>query len=327
METEIWNLYNQISDSFVLDDDDDELIEEKKEIKKNTCYNCGISDCLQTNNENIVCVKCGVVNDDIIDYQAEWRYYGTDDNKKTSDPNRCGIPNSHISESSLGTVILGKGYEVYRKLNSWNGLTYKERSLISILNKIVQKANMDNVPQSIIDATMSMYKIISQDYIKRGASRESLIAACFFNALRDQGLIRSNEEIAKLFDIKSKKLSKGCNEFTELMFLKNKDYIKKMKPVESKDLTERFCLLLDIQEQYIKIAVRAAAIIDKLGICQENNPKSISVGCIYLISQNYGLGLSKKDIAENCKTSEVTVTNTYCQMIKFKKYLLPIEKK
>ena len=47
METEIWNLYNQISDSFVLDDDDEELIEEKKEIKKNTCYNCGISDCLQ----------------------------------------------------------------------------------------------------------------------------------------------------------------------------------------------------------------------------------------------------------------------------------------
>ena len=327
METEIWNLYNQISDSFVLDDDDDELIEEKTEIKKNTCYNCGINDCLQTNNENVVCTKCGVVNDDIIDYQAEWRYYGTDDNKKTSDPNRCGIPNNHLSESSLGTVILGKGFEVYRKLNSWNGLTYKERSLISILNKIVQKANMDNVPQSIIDATMSMYKIISQDYIKRGASRESLIAACFFNALRDQGMIRSNEEIAKLFDIKSKKLSKGCNEFTELMFLKNKEYVKKMKPVESKDLTERFCLLLDISPEYIKIAVRAATIIDKLGICQENNPKSISVGCIYLISQNYGLGYTKKDIAENCKTSEVTVTNTYCQMIKFKKYLLPIEKK
>ena len=54
METEIWNLYTQISDSFVLDDDDDEPIEEKKEIKKNTCYNCGISDSLQSNNENVL---------------------------------------------------------------------------------------------------------------------------------------------------------------------------------------------------------------------------------------------------------------------------------
>jgi transcription initiation factor TFIIIB Brf1 subunit/transcription initiation factor TFIIB len=85
---------------------------------------------------------------------------------------------------------------------------------------------MDNVPQSIIDATMCMYKIISKDYIKRGASRESLIAACFFNALRDQGMIRSNEEISKLFDIKSKKLSKGYNEFTELLYKSNKEISK-----------------------------------------------------------------------------------------------------
>ena len=55
---------------------------------------------------------------------------------------------------------------------------------------------------------MKMYQIISKDYIKRGTSRESLIAACFFNALKDNGLIRSNEEVAKLFEIKSKKLSK-----------------------------------------------------------------------------------------------------------------------
>lgn len=326
METEIWNLYNQISDSFVLDEDDYNK-DDCNDMNMAKCYNCGETEYLQTDNENVVCTKCGVVNNDIIDYQAEWRYYGNDDNKKSSDPNRCGGPTNQYTETSLGTVILGSGFEVYRRLNSWNGLTYKERSLISILNKIVQKANMDNVPQSIIDATMCMYKIISKDYIKRGASRESLIAACFFNALRDQGMIRSNEEIAKLFDIKSKKLSKGCNEFTELMFMKNKDYIKNMKPVESKDLTERFCILLDVPEKYTKIAVKAAVIIDKLGICQENNPKSISVGCIYLISQNYGLGYSKKDIAENCKTSEVTVTNTYCQMVKFKKYLLPIEKK
>jgi len=82
-------------------------------------------------------------------------------------------------------VILGHGFEMYRKLNSWNGLTYKEKSMITILNNITQKANIDNVPQSVIDATMKMYQLISKDYIKRGTSRESLIAACFFNALRD----------------------------------------------------------------------------------------------------------------------------------------------
>jgi len=334
MNTEIWELFNEINNSFSNDEKD--IINNKSldscnlkdDSNKKSCFNCKQTDFLISDCEMIVCTFCGAENDSIIDYHAEWRYYGSDDNKRSSDPNRCGIPsNPIIPDSSLSTIILGKGFEVFRKLNSWNGLSYKQRSLIAILNKIAIKANIDNVPQSIIDATMNMYKIISQDYIKRGASRESLIAACFFNALRDQGMIRSTDEVAKLFDIKSKKLSKGCNEFTELMFSKNREYVKNMKPIESKDLIERFCTLLEIDENYIKVAITSAAIIDKLGLCQENNPKSIAVGVIYLISQNYNLGFTKKEIAEQCKTSEVTVTNTYGQMVKFKKYLLPKDMK
>jgi transcription initiation factor TFIIIB Brf1 subunit/transcription initiation factor TFIIB len=329
MNTEIWDLFNEINNSFNINGKDidnkySDSCNLKDNINKKTCFNCKQTDSLISECEMVVCTSCGAENEYIIDYQAEWRYYGSDDNKRSSDPNRCGIPsNPIIPDSSLSTVILGKGFEVFRKLNSWNGLSYKQRTLIAILNKIAIKANIDNVPQSIIDATMNMYKMISQDYIKRGASRESLIAACFFNALRDQGMIRSTDEIAKLFDIKAKKLSKGCNEFTELMFTKNREYVKNMKPIESKDLIERFCTLLEIDENYIKIAITAAAIIDKLGLCQENNPKSIAVGVIYLISQNYNLGFTKKEISEQCKTSEVTVTNTFVQMIKFKKYLLP----
>jgi len=145
--------------------------------------------------------------------------------------------------------------------------------------------------------------------------------------LGTQNLIRSNEEVAKLFDIKSKKLSKGCNEFAELMFSKNKDYVKCMKPVEPKDLIERFCILMDLDEHFIKIGEYISKVVDKLGICQENNPKSIAVGCIYFMSNHYNLGFSKKEIAEHCHTSEVTVTNTFNQMSEYKKYLIPKPKK
>lgn len=342
METEFWNLYNEINTSFLKESINENEIENiineqdansasdannktlKKDKVNDTCINCKKENCLIIDGEIVVCTNCGVENDSIIDYQPEWRYYGADDNKRSSDPNRCGMPtNRIIPDTSLSTVIQGKGYETFRKLHSWNGLSYKQRSLIGILNKIGVKANIDNVPQSITDATMNMYKIISEDYIKRGASRESLIAACFFNALRDQGLVRSPEEVAKLFDIESKKLSKGCNEFTELMFSKNKEYVKNMKPIESKDLIERFGTLLDMNEEHIGIGIKTAILIDKLGICQENNPKSIAVGVIYLVSQQYNIGLTKKEIADQCRTSEVTVSNTYSQMLKFKKYLLP----
>jgi transcription initiation factor TFIIIB Brf1 subunit/transcription initiation factor TFIIB len=96
-----------------------------------------------------------------------------------------------------------------------------------------------------------------------------------------------------------------------------------MKPIESKDLIERFCQLLEIDKEYADVGIKTSILIDKLGICQENNPKSIAVGVIYLISQHYGLGFNKKEIADQCKTSEVTVSNTYSQMFKFKKYILP----
>jgi transcription initiation factor TFIIIB Brf1 subunit/transcription initiation factor TFIIB len=107
------------------------------------------------------------------------------------------------------------------------------------------------------------------------------------------------------------------------MFNKNRDYIKNMKPIETKDLVDKFLKQLEVDEPYIKVAVSTAILVDKLGICQENNPKSIAVGVLYLLSQNYNLEFTKKEIAEQCKTSEVTVSNTYSQMQKFKKYLLP----
>lgn len=330
MNQEFWNIYENIKLSYQDDLDNFEKIETDdnntilNEKEKDICCYCNEENTLIIDNEMVTCTSCGTENDFIIDRNAEWRFYGNDDNKRSSDPNRCGMPmNQIISDSSLSTVILGKGYEIYRKLNSWNGLTYKEKSLIAILNKIAQKANIDNVPQSIIDASMKMYKIVSKDYIKRGTSRECLIAACFFNALKDNNMIRSNEEVARLFDIKSKKLSKGCNEFAELMYQKDKDYVRKMRPIDSKDLIKRFCMLLEIDDKYIEVAHKAALLVDKLGICQENNPKSIAVGCIYLISQNYELGFTKKEIAEQCHTSEVTVSNTYGQMVKFKKFLIP----
>lgn len=89
----------------------------------------------------MACEKCGAIGDMIIDYAQEWRYYGSNDNKRSSDPNRCGMPSNPLFDKpSLSTVILGRGFEKLRKMNSWNGITYKERRLIEILNMISNKA-------------------------------------------------------------------------------------------------------------------------------------------------------------------------------------------
>lgn len=288
------------------------------------CIRCGSINTLCNDGENMVCTECGCENSMVIDTNAEWRFYGSDDNKYSSDPNRCGLPsNPYIKNSSLSIVILGHGFEKYRKINSWNGLSYKERSLMTILNMVMNKANIENVPQSVIDKTIHDYQTICTSHVKRGTSRESLIAACFAQAMREHGFIRSHQEIAHLFNIKTKKLSKGYNEFTEFMYKQDKDYAKKIKPVETKELVKSYGEYLDFSEEQKKSCMLALYGVEKLGLCPENNPKSIAVGIIYLISEHYHLPYTKKDIADYCKTSDVTVGGTYSQMMKHVKYLIP----
>ena len=335
MTEEIWDIYKELKASLEDNLEDNEILDEITEIQSmestlpieriniNVCSNCG-KDALITEVESRVCTACGVDNGRVIDYAQEWRYYGSDDNKRASDPTRCGLPiNPLLPESSLSTIVLGKGYETYRRLNCWNGMTYRERSLINVLNHISKKAKSGNIPTCIVDKTIAMYKMLSEEHIRRGESRESLIAACVMNALKDKNIPRSSTEIAELFGIRNKKLSKGCNQFAEIMYSKDSDYLKKIKPTEPKDLINRYCDILEIDEVHRKYSMTVANLSDKLGICPENNPKSIAVGSIYLVSQVYRLEFSKKDIAKKCKTSEVTISKTYSEMVKFQKYLLP----
>ena len=120
----------------------DEEEKNKKDIKKikkkssnDLCEFCEKNTLIY--DDNIVCTSCGMINTMIINNNQEWRYYGSEDSKRSSDPTRCGMPiNPLLPKSSLGTIINGHGYEVYRRLHKWNSITYKERSLIKVFNTI-----------------------------------------------------------------------------------------------------------------------------------------------------------------------------------------------
>ena len=50
--------------------------------------------------------KCSIIYKDSLDYSAEWRFYGADDNQMT-DPTRCGMPvNPLLLESSYGCKVI-----------------------------------------------------------------------------------------------------------------------------------------------------------------------------------------------------------------------------
>ena len=256
------------------------------------------------NNEKIICKDCGVVNSTIINDDKEWRYYGNNDNK-SSDPNRCGMPlNPLLNKSSLTVSILGKQCYKFKQMNNWNGLSYKERKLIKILNKINEIARESHIPQCVVDTAIIIFKYNNEENKKRGKKSECILGSCFRLALKyysniDININRSMNELSKIFKLKEKKLSREFNELFEVMYKKDPDFIKKIKPIKLKDLINRYCVLLNIEKKFIDICIYAINLANKLGICHDNNPKSISVGIIYLVSLNINLILPKKIFQQN----------------------------
>ena len=272
----------------------------------------------------MVCTNCGIVLCSIIDRQQEWRFYGSEDSRNTSDPTRCGLPiNPLLPNASLGTIILGHGYEVYRKIQKWNSITYKERSLINVFNNISAKSKDNNIPNCIVDKASLLYKILSDDKIKRGTSRKGLIAACVYYSLKDKEITRSTKEIAKLFGLSCKKMSTGCKEFNEMIFNKDNKYSNNIKPTLPEDFILRFVVLLKIDNYYRDIILNVAIIADNLGIITKNTPTSIAIGSIYLVSEHYNLGFTKKILKNKCNSSEVTISKAYKELNKYKEYLIP----
>ena len=81
-----------------------DVAEIEQKISKDLCVECS-SPNIENNNGALVCRDCGTINESLIDYNAEWRFYGSDDSKY-SDPTRCGLPtNALLPQSSIGSTI------------------------------------------------------------------------------------------------------------------------------------------------------------------------------------------------------------------------------
>ena len=94
----------------------------------------------------IICSDCGTINDNIIDSNPEWRYYGSEDSK-SSDPNRCGMPtNELLPQSYTGSTVSykwGESFEMrkIRNYRGWNAMPIKKEVYIMylILFKLMEK--------------------------------------------------------------------------------------------------------------------------------------------------------------------------------------------
>ena len=335
---DIWELFNELENYEDMCEFYDDT-ESSPDISSDTpddideCINCkAVNSLIQDSKEGfIVCNECGIICDEILDYNPEWKNY--DDGNGVN--SRCGIPtNFFLPKSSLGTTIAGSNYNRIKRLHSWGSMPYRERSLYLVLDEINTKCEKNNIKKNIIDDAKLLYKGISECkhingknkdkfIIFRGSNRRSLIAACVFFACKLNKNIRSPKEIAHIFNLKMTDITKGCKKFLQLM--KNNNNTNKLASSTPEHFIIRFCNTLQIHKKDIEIAQIISQNVKKLGLASDHTPPSVAAGSILLMSKMNNLSLTKKLISKKFSISEVTISKIYKKIDEYQQLLVDTE--
>ena len=104
-------------------------------------------------------------------------------------------------------------------------------------------------------------------------------------------------------------MTKGVKRCQEIISMNkmNKNRLSKKDSINPNDFIERFCNKLNITEENIILINQICKLSINENVISENTPPSIAAGCIFYFIKNNELNISKKEISNICKISEVTI--------------------
>ena len=328
-DDKLWDILDNFSN------DNEDNSKQKSNIKQTMDkYNQCCSACKSTNiiytsgRGSYVCGICGTESQEILDESPEWNNY--EDGK--SDNGRCGAPiNAFFPKSSLGTTINAPGYSKVKMLRNWGQVPYRERSLAEVLNDIDSKCKKYKITKAVIDNAKILYKNIREtkhtsgdnkgkNVIIRGVNRKQIIAACFYFGAVLQKAPRSVKEVADIFDLELKQVTKGCRKFLETM--KDNFIIFDIKPSHGSDFIERFGSKIKLSKETIQLAKTISDNTTRIDIASDHQSTSIAAASILLAANILDQNLNKKTISEVFDISDVTITKTYKKIYPFQKIVV-----
>lgn len=266
-----------------------------------------------------VCMDCCTIMGRVIETGAEWRYYGAEDSRD-EDPTRCGMPtNNLLPKSSLGSMIGGRRGESkdirrIRMYQMWNSMPYWERSLYNVFEQLSANTVNHGIPSKVLDDAKVLYKKASEKKISRGENKEGLIASCIYFACLLNKVPRSPKEVSRMFNIDLNVLTKGNARFQSLLQIN-------VESSEAEDFIARFGSKLNMDYGDIQKCKDLAKQLEVLEIVSENSPTSVAAGALYYYCVFKDIDYSKKQIADICEVSEVTITKCYKRLSKYKHLL------
>ena len=272
--------------------------------------------------------SCGVINNNIIDYSPEWKYFNETSN---SDPTRCGMPiNPLLKESSFGCQVLSRGNQSYemrkiKRYTEWQSMPYREKAKYDDFQIITHMATNSGIPKIIIDDAIRYYDKISEAKTFRGLNRDGLLAASIYISFSINKNPRTSKEIATIFNLDNTSATKGCKNAINILNDLEVDTQDKTTLVKTTPTSfiERYCSKLNINHELTRLCLFIANKVEKGHLIPENTPHSISAGIVYFVSIKCNLNISKKEINTVSKISEVTINKCYKKLEGFENKLIP----
>lgn len=194
---------------------------------------CPTDENITSENDSVLCSKCGQVFEHILDQGPEYRWFSGED--RNPDPTRVGAPqNPLLPESSLGTTMLlrknhGNAMRKIKRYHTWNLMPYRERNLWGIFEGLHVRAVNAGIGLGVLEEAKRLYAQLSALCVCRGTQKEALIAACLYEGLKRSGTPRRPKDIATIFQINIRYVTKGLKQFANLSDLDDRLGTKESK--------------------------------------------------------------------------------------------------
>lgn len=300
--------------------------------KKAICPECG-NPKLSYNKERgeITCVECGlVIEEKMIDFDKEWREFDT----SGSTERRTGAPLTYTQEDrGLGTQIgttsdLSKfdrrTKQKFYRFRKWqsrvsSGLEHNLREALAEIKRIASNLNL---PSAVEEEAARIYTLAAQRGIVRGRSLEDVAAGSIYIACKINELPKTLQEIAEVSGIVKNEIIKNSK------FVARELNIKVL-PLNPVHYVSKFASKLDLSAKTQTKAVQLIHRLQKDGLTSGKSPRGVAASSLYAACLICGEKKTQNQIAEATDVTEVTIRNSFKEMIdklKLKKDLQKGEK-
>ena len=223
-------------------------------------------------NEKEICSDCGIEVYQQLSLEPEWRYYGENDSRHFTDPNRCQI-----------RKIEDKG--IYKDVESMN-----------FESDIIEEAN-------------KLYNMITSETIRRGNFRKSVIFACIFNAYKYKGKPVSSDELQEHFKLSKKDISTGLKFYNlkgkEIKEIKEKKTIHVSPIIFIPRIMKKFN---SNQEHINKVIDLYKMIQNKSSLINRSNPQSVISGLVFYYCRLIGKNITCSKFSSIVNLSDITIS-------------------